>query len=700
MHRFLAPALVLVAHAALAQTPPQGGGAPDAPAPSGTAREKRPLAALPYTPGLDVSAMDRSADPCADFFAYACGSWSKANPIPPDQAAWSVYAKLQEENEQFLWGILEEAARLPDAQRTPAQRRVGDYFASCMDEAAVEQAGAKPLERDLAAISAIRSKGELAAVLGGIDPTLADAGLVFAFGSEQDYANTESVIGVLAASGLGLPDRDYYVKDDARSKETQEKYVEHLARVAALLGDPPERAAEVARTAMVIETSLAKASLTRVDKRDPYKIYHRMEVAALGKLAPSLRWKDYFTKQGVPRLARLNVAEPSFVKEVDRLVRDEPLDAWKAWLRVRMAMIRSPYLSRPFQKEHFAFHRAYLNGVKEELPRWKKCVRWADRDLGFELGKIFVAKVFPPRAKAEAAAVVHDVEKATEARFGNLEWMGAATRAKALEKLHRMKNKIGYPEKWRDYSRLAVVRGDFGGNVSRSLRFENDRQLAKIGKPVDRLEWQMTPPTVNAYYDPTLNDMNFPAGVLLPPLFDTRIDLAPAYGNTGGTVGHELIHGFDDEGRNFDAKGNLKDWWTKQDAAAFEERARCVSDQYAQYTVVDEIKLNSKLTLGEDIADLAGILAAWDAWRLATAGRKLEPRDGLTPEQRFFVGYAQWVCGEVRPEALRVRAATDPHSPYWTRVNGVLVNVPPFREAFSCKVGQPMAPRAEVCRIW
>jgi putative endopeptidase len=660
---------------------------------------KRPLTALPYTPGLDLAAMDRTADPCLDFFAFACGSWSRRNPIPPDQAAWSVYAKLQDENEQFLWGILDEAARLPDAQRTPAQRRVGDYFAACMDEAAVEAAGAKPLAMDLAAIERLRSKADLAKLLGVIDPTLPD-GLAFGFGSEQDMANSDAVIGGLAAGGLGLPDRDYYVKEDPRSVEARARYVEHLGRVLSLLGDSAERAAAGARTAMAFETALAKASLTRVDKRDPYKVYHRMQSAALAKLAPSLRWKDYFARQGVPRLATLNVAEPEFLKELDRLVRDEPLDAWKAWLRARVAMVRAPYLSRPFQREFFAFHRTYLNGVKDELPRWKKCVRWVDRDLGFELGKVFVAKVFPPEAKEAAARLVHDVEKATEARFAKLEWMGEATRAQALTKLHAMRNKIGYPAKWRDYSRLAVVRGDFAGNVARALRFENDRQLKKIGKPVDRGEWEMTPPTVNAYYNASMNDMNFPAGVLLPPLFDRTIDLAPGYGDTGGTVGHELIHGFDDEGRNFDEKGNLRDWWTKEDAAAFQERARCVSDQYAQYTIVDEIKLNSKLTLGEDIADLAGILAAWDAWKLATAGQRLEARDGLTPEQRFFVGYAQWACGEVRPEALRVRAATDPHSPYWARVNGVVINVPEFRQAFSCKVGQPMAPRAEVCRIW
>ncbi len=695
MTRILPLALLVAGSAAAA-----GEAAPPAPADAHAAAPRRPLAKLPYTPGLDLSAMDRTADPCVDFFAYACGSWAKRNPIPPDQAAWSVFAKLQEENEQFLWGLLEEAAGLPDGRRTAAQRRVGDYFAACLDEARVEAAGATPLARDLAAISALRSKADLAALLGGVDPTLAGAGLVFGFGSEQDYGNTDQVIGVLGASGLGLPDRDYYLKDDARSKETQAKYVEHLGRLLALLGDPPDRAAEGARTAMAVETALAKASLTRVEKRDPHAIYHRMDVAALAKLAPSFRWKDYFARHGAPRLALLNVTEPAFVREVERLLREEPLDAWKVWLRARVVLARAPYLSTPYQKEHFAFHRAYLHGVKEDEPRWKKCVGLVDRDLGFELGKVFVAKAFSTPAKDAAAALVRNVQKAMEARLARLDWMGPATKAQALAKLRAMREKLGYPARWRSYARLAVVRTDFAGNVVRAARFENDRVLAKIGRPVDRGEWGMTPPTVNAYYDPTMNDMNFPAGVLLPPLFDLSLDLAPAYGNTGGTVGHELVHGFDDEGRNFDAKGNLRDWWTKEDAAAFQERARCVSDQYAQYTVVDEIKINSKLTLGEDIADLAGLLLAWDAWKLATAGERLEPRDGLAPEQRFFVGYAQWACGEVRPEALRVRAATDPHSPYWARVNGLVVNVPEFRAAFACEVGRPMAPRAEVCRIW
>lgn len=680
----LAP--LLVASAALA-------------APAGNGSEGRPLAALPYTPGLDLSAMDRAVDPCEDFYAFACGRWNERNPIPADQADWSVYAKVQHENEQYLWGILEEAASLPDARRTAAQRRVGDYFAACMDEARVEELGAQPLAADLAAIEALRSRSGIAALLGALDPTLGE-GVLFDLGSEQDFQDTESVIGALAAGGLGLPDRDYYLEGDPRSAEIRAKYEAHLARLLALIGDPPGRAARGARTALRIETALAKASLTRVEKRDPYNVYHRQEVVGLARLTPSFRWKDYLERAGAPDLRRLNVAEPRFVREIERLLHAEPLSAWKDWLRIRLVLARAPYLSAPFAGEHFAFHEAALRGVKEQPPRWKRCVEWLDRDLGFELGRIFVEKAFPPAARDAAIDLVKHVERAMEARLERLDWMGEDTKAQALAKLHAMRNKIGYPETWRDYSALEVSRGDLAGNVARAARLETARQLAKIGKPVDRGEWGMTPPTVNAYYDPLMNDMNFPAGVLLPPLLDLSLDLAPGYGNTGGTVGHELVHGFDDEGRRFDARGNLRDWWAKEDAAAFEARARCVSDQYARYTVVDDVRINSRLTLGEDIADLGGVLLAWDAWRLATAGTRLEPRDGLTPEQRFLVGFAQWVCGDVRPEALRVRALTDPHSPYRWRVNGVVVNVPEFREAFSCRVGQPMAPRAEVCRIW
>ncbi len=658
----------------------------------------RPFTELPYTPGLDPAAMDRSVDPCVDFYAYSCGGWQKRNPIPADQSSWSVYGKTATENFQFLWGLLETAAAKPDAERTPVERQVGDFFQACMDEKAIDAAGAKPVAADLAAIDALRSKADIAKLVARLHLTV-DGGMLFGFGSEQSFDDSEQVVAWVMAGGLGLPDRDYYLKDDARSKEIRAKYLAHVAETLRLSGVPEKKAAEGARTVMRIETALAKASLTQVEKRDPKKIWHPTPTADLVKGSKAFRWADYLAASGAPAAPWLNVGQPAFLAELDRQLARESLPAWKTYLRWHRVRAASPYLSTPFQKSSFGFYAATLRGAKELAPRWKRCVRWTDADLGEALGQVFVARVFPPSVKGDADAMVKFVQAAMAKRIDALDWMAPETRKAAHEKLAAMRNKIGYPERWRDYGPVVVKRDDFAGNVARATAFETRRQLAKIGQPLDRTEWGMTPPTVNAYYNPSMNDMNFPAGVLLPPLWDPRMDLAPGYGNTGGTVGHELIHGFDDEGRQFDARGNLRDWWTEADGREFEKRAACVADQYAQYTVVDDIKINSKLTLGEDIADLAGILLAWDAWKLATSGQKLEPRDGLTPEQRFFVGNAQWVCANERPEDMRVRAMTDPHSPPAWRVNGLMPNVPEFAKAFSCKTGQPMV-RENVCRVW
>ncbi|HET8725678.1 MAG TPA: M13 family metallopeptidase [Anaeromyxobacteraceae bacterium] len=658
----------------------------------------RPFAELPYTPGLDVAAMDRSADPCVDFYAFSCGGWKKRNPIPPDQSSWSVYAKTATENHQFLWGLLEAAAARPDAERTPEERKVGDFFHACMDEATVEAAGLRPVAGDLAAIDALRSKAAIPALVARLH-LFVDGGMLFGFGSAQSFDDSDQVVAWISAGGLGLPDRDYYLKDDPRSKELRKAYEKHVAATLRLSGLPERKAAEGARTVLRIETALARASLTKVERRDPRKIWHPTPTADLTGKGRAFGWKDYLALSGAPPADWVNVSEPAFLAELDRQLAKEPLSAWKTYLRWHLVRAASPYLSTPFQKASFGFYAATLRGAKELAPRWKRCVRWTDAGLGEALGQVFVTKVFPPSAKADAERLVRLVQEAMAKRIDALDWMEPATRKAAHEKLAAMRNKIGYPDRWRDYSAVVVKRDDLAGNVARASAFETRRQLAKIGKPVDRGEWGMTPPTVNAYYDSSMNDMNFPAGVLLPPLWDPRMDLAPGYGNTGGTVGHELIHGFDDEGRQFDAKGNLRDWWTEADGREFEKRAACVSDQYGQYVVVDDVKINSKLTLGEDIADLAGVLLAWDAWKLATAGQTLEPRDGLTPDQRFFVGFAQWVCANERPEDMRVRAATDPHSPPVWRVNGVVPNVPEFAKAFSCKAGQPMV-RENVCRIW
>jgi endothelin-converting enzyme/putative endopeptidase len=660
--------------------------------------QDRPLTSLPYTPSLEPAFMDRSIDPCIDFFRYSCGNWTKLNPIPPDQPGWHVYGKMAQENQQFLWGVLEEAAK-PSVSRTPNEQKIGDFFGACMDEAAVEHSGTAPLKPALDAIAAIASPKDLPPVLARMHLWSARSNALFGFGSSQDFANSEQVIAFASAGGLGLPDRDYYTKTDGKSEETRTKYLEHVVHMFELLGDAPATAKTEAQTVMEIETALAKASLTQVELRDPHNQFHKVTRARLVEMAPSFGWAAYWNAIGQPAPAIVNVTEPAFYGEMEKQLKTRSIADLKTYLRWHAAHNRAPYLTAAFVTEDFNFFSKYLRGTKEPPPRWKRCVRLVDQNLGEAMGQVFVAKTFTGDLKGQALAMVKEIEKAMEADLKTISWMGEATRKKALEKLHAMVNKIGYPDRWRDYSSLRIDPGDFAGNVERSAEFESRRQLAKIGKPVDRREWFMTPPTVDAYYNPQTNDMNFPAGVLQPPLFDPKMDDAPNYGNTGGTIGHELTHGFDDEGRQFDAKGNLKDWWTKKDADEFVKRAACIADQYSQYTVVGDVKINGKLTLGEDVADLGGLILAYDAWKSATSKKKLEPIGGFTPEQRFFIGFAQWDCGEERPESKRANAITNPHSPEEYRINGVVSNMPEFAKAFSCKAGQPMV-RSQACRVW
>jgi putative endopeptidase len=657
----------------------------------------RPLAALPYHPGLDPASMDRSVDPCTDFYAYSCGGWLAQNPIPGDQSRWGVYSRMNDENRQFLWGVLGEAAQ-GRAGRTEAERKAGDYFAACMDEEAVERAGAGPLAADLARIAGLRSRRQLAALLGGLQAG-AGGDLLFALGSEQDSRAADRVIAGLYAGGLGLPEREYYLSDEPRMREARERYRGYLARLLELTGDGPEAAGAAAQRVLALEAALARATLSPVERRDPYRLYHRMTRAQLQALVPSFDWAAYLRAARAPDVQRLNVAEPAFFLEVEARLAEEPPGTWRDYLRAHLADARAPYLSRAFRRASFEFHDAYLGGVREEPPRWKICVAWADRDLGEALGQLFVARAFPAEAQAQVLDLTRRVEAAMAQRLRESSWMGEATRRAALEKLAALRAKIGFPARWRDYGRLEIARGDFAGNVVRAARFEQARQLGKIGRAVDRGEWSMSPPTVNAYYDPQKNDINFPAGVLLPPLWDPRMDLAPGYGNTGGTIGHELTHAFDDEGRQFDARGNLRDWWTPADAEAFQARAACIIEQYGQYPVVDDVRINSRLSAGEDIADLGGAVLAWLAWKDATRGQQLEPRDGLTPEQRFFVGLAQWACENETEASKRLHARIDPHSPPRWRVNGLVVNLPQFREAFACPAGAPMAPE-KTCQVW
>jgi putative endopeptidase len=654
---------------------------------------------LPYSPSLDLTSMDKTADPCVNFYRYACGGWQRRNPIPADLTGWSVYAKLYEDNLNFLRGILEQAAA-GTAQRDKVTQEIGDFYAACMDEAAVEKRGVSAIQPDLEAIARIHSAKELPALIARLQ--LAYGGsILFAAGSTQDPDDSETVIAELDQGGLGLPDRDYYTKDDAKSRDTRARYLLHVQKIFEMTGETAAAAERDAATVMRLETALAKAQLTRVERRDPYKLKHKMTVAELQKLAPSFDWAAYYREASYPSFAILNVDTPDFFKEVSSLLAGEPLGDWKAYLRFHAANSAAAHLSSGFANENFDFYRKYLRGAKELQARWKRCVSFTDHNLDDALGQAYVAKVFSPELKQSTLDMVRRIEEAMGQRIRALDWMSAETKKEALTKLAGIRNKIGYPDKWRDYSTLKIARDDFAGNMARAAEFERRRQINKIGKPVDHGEWMVPAPTVDAYYDPQMNDINFPAGVLQPPLYDPKMDDAPNYGNTGGTIGHELTHGFDDEGSQFDAKGNLRNWWTKEDREKFEARTKCVADQYAQYVVVDEVHINSQLTVGEDVADLGGEILAYMAWKDATRGKKLETVDGLSPEQRFFIGFAQWDCSNERPENLRVRAVTDPHSPAEYRINGVVTNMPEFQQAFACKAGQPMAKPAEkVCRVW
>jgi putative endopeptidase len=667
--------------------------------PAATPAVATPLSKLPYTPVLDVPSMDKTADPCVDFYQYSCGGWQKNNPIPADQSSWDVYSKMAQDNRRVLWGILDKFATQTDG-RTVSQQKIGDAFAACTNESLTQSQGARPMKPMLDLIDGMKTKKDLPAVLAALQLSSGDDGLFFGFGSSQDFADSSRVIAFANQGGLGMPDRDYYLKTDAKSKELRDKYVAHVAKMFVLMGDGAADAKAHAATVMSMETALAKGSMTLVDQRDPRHLFHPANERKLQALTPSFDWKSYLAGVGLAGNDRYNISQPKFFQTLDFQLRMRKLDEIQTYLRWHVAHVSAAFLSKPFVDENFDYYRKTLRGVTQVAPLWQRCVVLVDNQIGEALGQEFVKENFGPELKAKTLHMTQQIQAAMESEIKNLDWMGPQTKVKALEKLHGIVNKIGYPDKWRDYSALEIKRDDLLGNVQRGDAFEFHRQLAKIGKPVDHSEWGMTPPTVNAYYDAQMNDINFPAGVLQPPLFDAKLDDAPNYGNTGGTIGHELTHGFDDEGRQFDAKGNLKNWWTKKDSDEFEKRTTCLTDQYGKYIVIDDVHINSKLTLGEDLADFGGLVLAIIAYRAEVAEHPAPASiDGFTPDQRFFIGMAQWACANERPEQQRLHAATDPHSPTKYRVNGLVANFKEFETAFACKPGQPMAP-VQRCHVW
>ncbi len=618
------------------------------------------------------------------------------NPIPPDQSRWDTLGKLQDENLAVLRGILEKASA-NDPKRSSVEQKIGDYYASCTDESTINKLGSKPLDPDLKRIDGIKSKDQIAEALVGLH--LLGVGAFFNFSSEPDAKNSMQMIAGVDQGGLGLPDRDYYLKDDPKSVKLREGYLAHVQKMLGLLGESPAQAAADAKAVLRIETELAKGSQDRVARRDPTQTYHKIPVKELAALSPSIDWPKYFAGMGAPSFSEIDVSFLDFFRSLNSVITNTSIADLKSYLRWHLLHSEATLLSKAFLDENFHFYGQTLTGATELEPLWKRCVNATDGDLGFALGQKYVEQAFPPDAKARVLTMVQEIEKMLGQDIQSLDWMTPATKEQALVKLRAVTNKIGYPDKWRDYSSVKIVRGDAVGNDERATEFEVRRQLNKIGQAVDSTEWTMTPPTVNAYYSPLQNNINFPAGILQPPFFDNRKDAAVNYGAIGSVMGHELTHGFDDQGRQFDAQGNLRNWWTKEDAAEFEKRAECFIKEYSAFQPVDGVHLNGKLTLGENTADNGGVRLAFRALMTSLDGKPQPKIDGFTPQQRFFLAYGQDWCQNTRPEASRLRAQVDPHSPGRYRVNGVLGNMPEFREAFACHEGQPMV-HAPACRVW
>ena len=652
-------------------------------------------------PGFVPGYRDTTCPPCKDFFRYTTGAWMDTVQIPASYTGIGAGRELYDRNAVVLYDVLEGTRKNVASEKDPTIKKLGEFYGSCMDSDRVEREGAKPIEAELARIASIKDRAGLVAYLARLVPL--GMAVPFELTGDADSKNSAMNIAQLSQGGLGLPERDYYTRTDSNSVAMRNEYLAHIGRMFALVGVPADQAAKDAAAILELETTFANASMTRVAMRDPSAIYHKMTVGELAKAAPGFDWSGYFKASGLPALAdakaRLNVSQPDFMKVAANQIASASLDAWKAYLRHHLLQQAAPRLSTPFFNESFAFI-SKLTGQRAPLPRWRRCSAEADFAMGEALGKAFVAQRFTPAAKARALEMVNNLQVTMRERIGKLEWMSDSTKQRAVAKLNVVLKKIGYPDTWRDYTALHVsADSSYAVNTLRAAEFEQRRQLARIDQPVDRTEWGMSPPTVNAYYNPLVNEIVFPAGIMQPPRFNPEMDDAYNYGCMGMVIGHEMTHGFDDEGRQFDAQGNLRDWWTPEDAKRFTERAQKIVEQYNGYVAVDTLHVNGQLTLGENIADLGGATIAYWAYERSLEGKPRQIVDGFTPEQRFFLGFGQGWRSKIRPEALRMRTLTDPHSPPQWRVDGPVSNMPEFRKAWGCKAGDPMV-RAETVIIW
>jgi len=686
---FVATAAIIAAGscAAFAQTP--------APA---LATGQPTKAYLPI-PAFDTSSIDTSANPCDDFYKFACGKFAANHPIPPDQDGVDNFYALFNVNTQRLNEILTKAAE-GGASRSPEEQKIGDYYKACMDTDAINAKELAPVQPLLDEINAVTSKRELPALIGKLQRVGVD--VFFGYGEQQDLKDATKQIALIQQDGLGLPEKDYYLRTGAKDETIRQQYVAHVAKMLTLAGSTPEQAQKDAVAIMAFETALANGSLSVTDMRDPEKTYHLQPIATFEASIPGVNFGAFEEAIHSPRVSEINNATPQFFPVLMEQIRSNDLETLKAYMRYHLLTTVAGRLPSQFDQENFDFYGRKLRGQPEQAPRWKRCSNSVDAALGEALGKVYVQHYFAGDSKARMLQMVNDIETAMSNDIEQLTWMSPETKTRAKQKLHLVANKIGYPEKWRDYTKLEVKPDDALGNSLRANSFENDRQLNKIGKPVDLNEWQMTPPTVNAYYDPSMNNINFPAGILQPAFYDPKEDDAVNYGHIGAVIGHELTHGFDDQGRKFDGKGNLTDWWTPEDAKNFEARTDCLVNEYGGFTAVDDVKINGKLTLGENTADNGGLVLAYMAYleRAKKEGIDLEAKkDGYTSPQRFYIAFAQNWCENSRPESVRAQVLSDPHSPDHFRANGAIVNQPGFAEAFGCKKGTPMVP-VDSCRVW